>query len=300
MSALREKNNLKNGAGFTLIEVVTGITIIILLSLLSGPAFRLFQGQSYLMNTAEEVMTILREAQSKAKASEGNMPWGVYIDIATTPDRYVLFQGVSYATRNASQDKVFNIPSGVEFSAISLGVGNEAVFQKVTGSPVPSGSVSLWLASDHSKTRTVSLNASGVLMVGTFPAASDTNRIKDSRHVHVDYVGRTIDTSSESVRLVFPGITQTIPIVTNLPGGAFSWEGEVISQGQVQNIRIHTHRLNDLVLGTQFSVHRDQRYNTKAVIVELSGDSTGNLLQYDAAGQTTQGTSVYAATPSWQ
>lgn len=286
--------------GFTLIEAATGIAIILLLSLLSGPALRLFQEKSLLGNTAEETMAILRSAQSKAKASEGNSPWGVYVDASANPNTYTLFKGATYAARDVSQDKVAELSSKAEFSDISLGGGNETVFQKVTGFPVPPGSISFWLSSDHSQARTISLNSFGAFTIGTFPVLSDESRVKDSRHVHIAYTGRVIDPLTESVRLVFPEMTQTIPMAAFLSGGAFSWAGDVEVAGETQKIRIHTHLLNDPALGTQFSVHRDRRYNTKSLIVELSGDSTGNLLQYDAAGQTTKGTSLYVSNPFWQ
>ena len=284
--------------GFTLIEALTGVAIILVLSLLSIPAVRTFQEHSDL--ATEGMVTALRTTQNKAKASEGNSSWGVYMNNTVNPNQYTIFQGVSYATRDVAQDKTIVLPSRVEFSDISLGGGNETVFQKVTGFPVPSGSVSFWLTSDHSQTQTVSWNFSGTITTGTFSVASDESRVKDSRHVHADYTGRIIDTTTEFVQLVFPGITKTIPIVDNLQGGEFSWEGQVLSQGEMQTIRIHTHALNDPILGTQFSVHRDKRYNTKSLDVELSGDSTGNILQYDGAGQTTNGTSVYASTLVWQ
>lgn len=123
---------------------------------------------------------------------------------------------------------------------------------------------------------------------------SDASRIKDSRHVHFDY-SRVISTGAEKLTLIFanppgPDVSQEILIADNLRDGQIFWEG--------QNIKIQTHRLNNP--DTQFSVHRDRRYNSKALKVTISGDATGDLIQYQADGQTIEGNSIYATNTSWQ
>lgn len=122
---------------------------------------------------------------------------------------------------------------------------------------------------------------------------SDENRIKDSRHVHFDY-SRVISTAAERLILTFDydssPIVQEIIIADNLQDGQIIWEG--------QNIKIQTHRLNNP--DTQFSLHRDGRYNTKSLKVELSGDASGDLIRYQANGQTAKGNSIYVTDPNLQ
>jgi len=131
---------------------------------------------------------------------------------------------------------------------------------------------------------------------------SDENRIKDSRHVHFDY-SRVISPLTEELTLIFsnppnPDVSQDIIIADNLIGSQIIWEGEISVGGQMQKIKILTHRLNSP--DTQFSVHRDKRYNTKAVRITISGDASGNLIQYQSDGQTAKGSSIYVTDPSWQ
>ncbi|PJB50006.1 MAG: hypothetical protein CO102_02275, partial [Candidatus Brennerbacteria bacterium CG_4_9_14_3_um_filter_43_9] len=52
---------------------------------------------------------------------------------------------------------------------------------------------------------------------------------------------------------------QTIDIATNLSGGQIDWSGTVSINGQDQQIRLHTHGLNDP--NTIFCIHRDRRFN---------------------------------------
>lgn len=122
---------------------------------------------------------------------------------------------------------------------------------------------------------------------------SDENRIKDSRHVHFDY-SRVISIAAERLILTFDydgsPIIQEIIIADNLQDGQIFWQG--------QNIKIQTHRLNNP--DTQFSVYRDRRYNVKSLKIEISSDSSGDLIRYQADGQTIKGNSIYVADPNWQ
>ena len=85
-----------------------------------------------------------------------------------------------------------------------------------------------------------------------------------------------------------------------MQAGQIFWKGDILVDGVTQTLQVQTHRLNDPVLGTQFSIVRDKSKNTKAVNIEISGDSTGDLIRYDVQGQTTKGSSVYVALPLWQ
>ena len=132
---------------------------------------------------------------------------------------------------------------------------------------------------------------------------SDSARIKDSRHVHVDYIGRFIDTATETMSLDFsPSPTvESITIADYISGGQFVWEGIIDVDGEMQELRIHTHKLNDVGFATQFSIHRSGKVNTKPFIITVSGDGSGDIIQYTATGITTQGTSIYVSTPpDWQ
>ena len=55
------------------------------------------------------------------------------------------------------------------------------------------------------------------------------------------------------------------------------------------------HELSDIE--TIFCIHRDRRYNSKALDISLDGQ---NLINYTAAGVTSQGTSFWAGAPDLQ
>ena len=290
--------------GLTILELLTVVAILIILTSISISLFRVFQKESGLTNTAEEIINMLRFAQNKTLASEESSQWGIYFSTSTSPQEYILFKGSDYTSRDPAYDQVHKIPEKIEIYEIDLtGGGSEIVFERVLGSTNSSGDISLRLKEDTLKTRQVIIEQSGKVISSPETAPSDTARIKDSRHVHFDY-SRQINTLNETLTLTFTynasSETKDIIIADNMKGGQIYWEGEVEVAGSTQKIKIHTHRLNDIVLGTEFCVHRDRRYNNKALTIEISGDGTGDLIQYNADDQTSQGSSIYVSTPIWQ
>lgn len=288
---------------FSFIELLTIVGIIAILAVLAFPAFHNFQLKSDLEDSAEEIINTLRLAQNKTIASEGLSSWGVYFTTTTPPHQYTLFKGESYSSRDPLDDTVRKISGTVLISEVNLGAGQEVVFNKVSGDSRQSGSVKLSSKADASQFKTVYIETSGQAGLALPVAPSELNRIKDSRHIHLDY-SRYIATTTENLVLTFfydsSSQTEVVPIADNFSSGQINWEGQINVDGSTQKIKIHTHRLNDPFLGTQFSVHRDRRYNNKALKIELSGDSSGNFLEYSADGLNTISASIYAANIQWQ
>jgi len=287
----------KNIAGFTFIEMLVIIGIFAILVLATVTAFRIFQRESELDNKIQELVSILKLAQNRTLASEQASQYGVYFDNNVSPHQYVIFKGANYLGRDASYDQVYKLPETIEIYEINLG-GSEIVFNRLTGTTLQPGNVKLRLKNDVSKTQTVYIENSGQVGLITPSGASDDNRLKDSRHIHFDY-GRIIDTDTERIILNFGGLAQQEIIISqNLEENQIYWEGEVNVGGETQRIKIHTHRLNSP--DTQFSVHRDRRYNNIGLSISVSGDGTGNLIDFSADGLTTISTSIYVSNLVWQ
>ena len=219
-----EKINENNfSLGLTIIELLTIVAILTILAAMSVPLFRIFQKGSDLTNTAEEIINVLRLTQNKTLASQETSQWGVYFSISTSPQEYILFKGTDYSSRDPLYDQIHKVPEDVEIYEVDLiGGGKEVVFERVTGTTNYSGSISLRLKEDISKTRQAIVEQSGKVVSSPEAAPSDTARIKDSRHVHFDY-SRQIDTLSEILTLTFTynasSEIRDIIIADNMKGG---------------------------------------------------------------------------------
>lgn len=284
---------------FTLIETLITISIIVLITVLTIPAFHYFQTESTLNNNAQEIISALRLAQSNTVASEAGDNWGVYFDAAS----YVLFKGANFAAREPVYDKTYELSKMAEIYEINLaGGGSEIIFERISGATLNYGNVSLRLKAEQDKTRQVYINDVGQFQLSEIIIPSDSARIKDARHVHFDY-SRQINASNEQLVLIFDNggspVQQEIDIASSLQDGQIFWQGEVLVGGSAQKIEIHTHRLNSP--DTQFCIHRSNQDNNKALMIDISGDNaiSPDLVSYNAQGTTvTKGNSVFVSNVS--
>ena len=297
---------LNSAKGFSLIEILVVLGILGLLAASALVALSVLRGGSDLQAEARGLSRVLELAKSKTVASEGDTRYGVYAT-STSPHRYILFQGNDYASRVAAEDQVYNLRDAIEFDSVSFGGGTEVVFDRIQGTTSQAGSAVLRVKANPSNTTTVYVESSGIVEIDSSSIPGDAARIKDTRHVHIDYTNRAINTATETLTLTFssppnPDVVKNIAIADFLSGGQIVWEGTVQVGGEDQKLKIHTHTLNSGVglNDSQFSVHRDRRFNTKPLTIEINGSpdpDIGTLIQYDAAGITTPGTSIYASLP---
>jgi type II secretory pathway pseudopilin PulG len=280
--------------GFILIELLVVIFILVLLAGLVVANFRFFQTKTNLEETALQLVSVLRLAQNKAIASEGETPFGVRLE----NNRYTLFLGSTYQPSSPSNQQ-YLLTNGLEIFDISLnGGGQDIVFNRLDGRTSQFGQFGVRLTSNPSQTKTIYIESSG--RAGLSASSSSDVRQKDSRHVHFNY-GRVINTNSENIVLTFsnPTTTQEIVIKDNLDAnGQINWQGEVAVGGQNQKIEVKTHQLNNP--GTIFSITRDRRHNNKALSISLSGEPGYNLVDYTDTGTTTIGSSIYVSNLEWQ
>ena len=286
----------KNGAGFTSIELLVSIVIIITLAAVVVGGYFVQRKRSDLHGAFQGVVDIVRLAQNKTLASSSNSQYGVHFDASSSPNKYILFKGATYSSGDSSNVS-YPLPDTMEFYSISLGGGNDIIFDKLTGSSEQSGNLSLRLKSDTSQNQIIYIASSGAVGFLSPVSPSDSSRIKDSRHVHFDYSKASFvscPSTDATISLYFDGsgsAQQTISVCNNLVNGELEWLGTVSISGSNQTVEIHTHHLLDAgyANGTQFSIHRDGRLNSKSLKITISGDGSGNLIKYSADGLTVNG-----------
>jgi type II secretory pathway pseudopilin PulG len=111
--------------GFTLIEFLISIFIIILLSGLFTLGIDFYKRQE-LENQAQNLLEVLRRAQSKAISSQFDSSFGVKLE----SNRFILFKGDSFSTRDSQFDEVYELPAAIKIEGLS-----EIVFLKTEGIP---------------------------------------------------------------------------------------------------------------------------------------------------------------------
>ena len=291
---------IANSRGFTFIEILLVITILVILVALIIPTFRLFSLRADLNNTSEEIISILRLVQSKTLASEGPAQYGVYFDDTPTPHQYTLFKGSDYASRDSSFDNVYRLPSKVEIYEINLGGGKEVVFNRIDGTANMIYSAQEARDNAISKIKVINISSSGRVFIG-----DEVMCCQNGRHIHFKYNEDT--QAATTLSLTFPdwpgdNFDINFQDYLNADKSEFRWTGS-ISVGPVgskteQKLIIHTHSLTPAA--TQFCVHRllpkGQIYNDKTLNISLDGEE---LVKFSADGLVTKGSSLNVEDPEY-
>ncbi len=143
----------KSSAGFTLIELLIVIGITTILAGVSAVVYGNLQVSAQLNDISAQVAQNLRLAREQSLAGLNNSAHGIKFN----SNQYILYQGSSYITRDASYDRVFSFPNSLVLTtAIS---GSEVIFSKGVGLPSATGT----LVFNHSVsgTKTILINELG-------------------------------------------------------------------------------------------------------------------------------------------
>lgn len=150
--------------GFTLLEVIVVVAIVIIIMTTSFTMGASFIVDRTLEAKTHEVAETLKLAQIRSLTRYQNSQWGVLFQQNSPPtnDRYILFKGTSYATRDVAYDVIVDLPDFLSFTNIGFGgSGTQVVFAKLTGKTTQAGSVRLTTTGgDYT---TVSVNGMGVV-----------------------------------------------------------------------------------------------------------------------------------------
>lgn len=139
-------------AGFTLIEVLLSVAIIGMLAGLSLPVYESFARRNDLDITTVGVAGAIRRAEAYSRAVRADSTWGIKFQASDV----TLYKGSTYAGRDSAFDETIDVPDTVTVSGLS-----EVQFAKLSGMPTSTGSVIF--TSTTNDTRTVALNAKGMV-----------------------------------------------------------------------------------------------------------------------------------------
>src|SRR3990167_2656300 len=121
--------------GFTLLETLISISVLVLISSLALVSFINSRDVREGAVFGQDVMSVLRLAQSKALGGEDNSAWGIHLEQGQS----VLFRGTSYVGAPFTQS--FPVPARLEITNIVLaGGGSDVIFKRITGYTDQAGS----------------------------------------------------------------------------------------------------------------------------------------------------------------
>jgi prepilin-type N-terminal cleavage/methylation domain-containing protein len=138
--------------GFSMIEVLLSVAIIGILVGTSVPVYQVFYNKNIMDVASVSVAQSLRRAQILSQSVDGDMSWGVSVG----SNKITVFKGVDYVSRAGNLDEDFDLPESVTPSGLS-----EVVFNKLTGEPQSTGT--LTLTSSNGEVRTITINEKGII-----------------------------------------------------------------------------------------------------------------------------------------
>jgi len=138
--------------GFTLLELLLTVSTIAVIAGFSLPLFLRAQNKNDLDVAAQSYAQALRRAQVLSVASQDDSAWGVRAESG----QFVIFKGTSFVSRDSTLDETTSIPTNMTLSAPT-----ELYFNKLSGAP--SSTPSLSLTSVQNDSKTITINAKGIV-----------------------------------------------------------------------------------------------------------------------------------------
>jgi len=146
-----KKNFTNNQSGFTLVELLISISVMVILITTSVPVYKTLQEKNDIESVGIVVASALRQAQILSQASKGDSNWSIKIEIG----KITIFKGTNFLSRDVSQDKEHSFSSGVSITGLT-----EIDFEKNTGLPQNIGAL---IISKGDDTKEITINTKGAI-----------------------------------------------------------------------------------------------------------------------------------------
>ncbi len=110
-------NYQKSTTGFTLVEFLLAMALMIILTAMALPLYSNLQTGAQLNESTAQLMQNFRLARALSVARSNDASYGVYLDINPPgPDRYIVFQGTTFASRTPAFDRVTPLTDTISLS----------------------------------------------------------------------------------------------------------------------------------------------------------------------------------------
>ena len=144
--------------GFTMLELVVVVAIVVLLASIIITSFSQFRNSKVLDTGVENTLSVLAKARGNTLSSKNAYQYGVHFEATQA----VLFRGATYSSFDTNNEAAL-LDNALEISSISLtGGGSNVLFDRLTGKTNMNGTIVIRVKSDTSKTKTITINATGI------------------------------------------------------------------------------------------------------------------------------------------
>lgn len=158
-----KKFNFKIQSGFTFIELIVAIGIIVVIATIGFLNLYNFRSESELDLTVREIISVLRNAQDRSISQEDGVQWGGYFENPSVGDGYyLLYKGVTTTVVSKSV-----LRSSIQFLDPISNANKNVLFSSLSGLPIidgiPNSStiIKIVLKNDSSKVRVIFVNSNG-------------------------------------------------------------------------------------------------------------------------------------------
>ena len=144
--------------GMTLVEVLISVVVLGFMSAIIITGLFSYRKHQAVDQTAHTVASYLEEARRKTLASENSARYGVHFDTY----QVVLYKNTYSSTEPSN--RIYTLHSYSQINSISLlGGGSEVLFERLTGETQATGTITVSLRSDTSKTKKITISQTGVI-----------------------------------------------------------------------------------------------------------------------------------------
>ena len=144
--------------GFTIVELMVVIGILVIVAAISIPLYGNWQIESQAESAKNSILQLLRLAQAHSQTGFHDSKHGIYIN--DTEKQAIYFEGENYSSRASEHDRVVAYSDLVIVSSTLS--GDEIGFSKGAGRPIATGTISI--TETHSGSLyTITINEAGLI-----------------------------------------------------------------------------------------------------------------------------------------
>ena len=149
--------------GLTIVEILLVVSLMALLLSLASPAYNYFRTSTQLNENTAQLTQALRLARQRSLAGYHNSAHGVWLERNSGVDRYVIYQGSSYVTRDTANDREVWLINNLDLSFTDLTLTNDDVdlnFSSGTGLPSDFGTINVQFGG---RNKSIIINSAGLI-----------------------------------------------------------------------------------------------------------------------------------------